>query len=459
VLLVEPPKPYWPLLKDTVMPPIGLACLAAYLRENGIEVSILDCPASGLSWNDLKHRLGQDQPDVVGVSAIACHFEIALRAVRLAKEVLPDVFTVAGGAHFTFSADETLLSCPELDLVVIGEGEVTLFELVRELGKEHPDLSRVNGLAFRRGSSVVRTPPRGLISNIDELPLPAWDLLPMDKYRLAVLGDRVTMTVSSRGCSIGCTFCSEAAFWGNAWRPRSARKVVDEMQLLKDKYGKSIVWFGDDTFNLNRQRNLQFCQELEERGLDMKWSFEGRADLILRDRDLLDRMVDAGLHWVLVGVEFASDDELERHRKKLSIDQIRGAFHVLKKRDIVTQAMFVIGTRGETRQSVIEKVEFAKSLDPDFAIFSPLTPFPGTAIWEEAKRNGWLETTDFSKYDFAHGVMSTGSLSAAEVSELMSECYARFYARPLKILRGVLSPNEFRRGLSTYFLSFFKFGT
>ncbi|MCP8315445.1 MAG: radical SAM protein [archaeon] len=258
------------------------------------------------------------------------------------------------------------------------------------------------------------------------------------------------MLLTSRGCPFNCSFCSERVFWGGIWRGRSAKKIVEEMEIMKSKFRKKFVWFADDTFNIVRKRNEDLCDELIERDLDMEWAFEGRADLILRDQDLLEKMVKSGLFWVLIGVEFFSNSELQAYRKGSKHEDVEHAFKELKKYDVVTQAMFIVGTSKDTRESIKEKLKFAKRLKPFFVIFSPLTPLPGTEVLNEAKENHRIEVQDFSKYDFAHAIMRTETLSSEEVDALILECYNQFYG--ISRLCSLFSLNKHKRGLTRYLL-------
>jgi len=459
VLLVDPPKPRWWLLADTVMPPIGLAYVAGFLRARGIWVRIIDCTALRWDWRRLREAMARLEPDVVGVGGPTCYARRALEVLRMAKEELgPDVLTVAGGPHFTLTAHESLAESPFLDVIVMGEGELTAYELVRAV-EEGRDLRSVRGLALRDGSGrVITTGERPLIKDLDSLPLPAWDLLPMERYRLVAWGKRATMLVSSRGCPFKCSFCSERIFWRGVWRPHGPKRVVDEMELVAKRYGKDLIWFGDDTFNLDRRRNIAICREIIERGLNVAWGIEARADLIVRDKDIIGLMKEAGLFWVLVGVEAATDAELRRLGKGITMAQVREAFRVLRDHDIITQAMFIIGERKDTKASILAKERLAEELDVDFAIFTPLTPFPGTPLYEQALREGWIEVHDWSKYDLAHAIMPTETLSRREVEALMLVCYRRFFLRPLKLLRGLTSRNPYRRAVVAYFLRRMVFG-
>jgi len=450
VLLVDPPKPQWRLLGNAVMPPIGFASLASVLRENDIEVKILDCSANSIDWKELRHKIESEHPDILGSGCATCHYYEAKKVFKIAKQVDPEIITVAGGPHFSLARDYSMDDCMDVDYVVVGEGELTMLEFCREIETRSPDFQRIKGLAFRTDEGPRFSGPRQLIQDLDQLPFPAWDLLPMDKYHIPVWGNKLTMLLTSRGCPFNCSFCSERVFWGGIWRGRSAEKIVEEMEIIKSRFKKRFVWFADDTFNLKRKRNEDFCNELIERNLNMEWSFEGRADLILRDRDLLGKMVRSGLFWVLIGVEFSSRSELQAYGKELEPKDIERAFEELRKYDIVTQAMFIVGTRKDTRESIKEKLNFAKKLKPFFVIFSPLTPLLGTDVYKEANENHWIKVKDFSKYDFAHATMNTETLSVEEVDALILDCYKHFYG--VSRLRDLLSFNKHKRGIIRYLL-------
>lgn len=455
VLLVDPPKEPWWLLGETVMPPLGLLYIASYLKSKDVDVALLDCQALGYSWRDLRSALETIKPSVVGVGGPTCYSYKALEVCRISKEVDPSITTVVGGPHFTFTAEETLAESVHVDFVVRGEGEETMYELVKALLQGGLDVKKIKGLSYRDDLHVRHNPPRPLIRNIDEIPMPDWSLLPMDKYKLVAWGSKAIMTLSSRGCPFKCNFCSEWMFWGGVWRPHSPQRVVNELEHLNKRYGKEVFWFADDTFNVDRGRLIAICREILDRGLNVHWGFEGRADLILRDLDILELMRNSGLFWVLVGVEASTDEELRSYNKGLTIRQVENAFKALKEHDIITQAMFIVGSREDDEASIKSKLKFALKLDPDFVIFTPLTPLPGTQLYEEAVREGWLSTRDYSKFDFAHAVLNTKHLSSRDVDELMIYCYRKFYNRPIKTLKGLLSRNRFRRAINAYFLKFF----
>ncbi|MFQ6058640.1 MAG: B12-binding domain-containing radical SAM protein [Anaerolineae bacterium] len=441
VLLVEPPRKVWELMGNCVAPPLGLAQVAAVLEERGIPVRIVDCNASGLSWAKLEKAIAREEPDLVGASAMTPFFPDAYRVTRIAKRVNPHIVTVLGGPHVTFTPEETLQQCPEVDLIVRGEGEETLVRLVEAL-ERGDDLAGVPGIAFRRHGDIELTPPAPPV-DLNALPLPAYHLLPTERYHFEFLG-RFATVLASRGCPYNCTFCAEWRFWGK-WRPRAPRLVLDEIELLHQEYGRESIWFGDDCFNVNGDHMRAIAEGILERGLDVNWFYQGRADFLVRYRDLLPLMRRAGNRMVQIGIEASTDEERDGFRKHLTTGQIRQAVELLRQNDIVCQGLIIVGTPTDSPRTMEHKVRFAKWLDIDFLVLTVYTPFPGSDVWNEARAQGWLKDFNYARYDMAHPLLPTRHLSRKEVMRWTHWCYADYYLDPIKIARGLTSRNPWKR--------------
>ena len=451
VMLIEPPKRVWELMGECVAPPLGLAQLAAVLEEEGIETYLLDCNASRIGWAGLGKAIAKVGPDIVGATAMTPFFYHALRVARMAKRVAPEIITVLGGPHVTYTPRETLLRHPEVDIVVRGEGELALVQLVRCLERGE-DLSQVRGIAFRRNGQVIQT-PLPLPVDMNALPLPAYHLLPMHRYYFNVLG-RFAVVLASRGCPFRCTFCSEWRFWRAGWRPRHPKAVVDELELLHRRYGRESIWFGDDCFNVDGEYMEAICRGILERGLDIRWYYQGRADFVVKYADLLPLMRRSGNLMVQIGVETSTDEELRDFRKGLTIGVVREAIALLKRHDIVSQGLIIVGTRKDDARSIMHKVAYAKALDLDFPIFTLFTPFPGTDIYEEARAKGWLEVEDYSRYDMAHAVMPTEHLTRKQLTSWYLWCFSSYYLDALKLAKGLLARNEWKRKIWWHMLKY-----
>lgn len=444
VLLVEHPKKLWPLFGNSVAQPTHLACLAAVLEENDIAVDILDCNVLDYEWNEYEDFLKKTSPDIVGVSGLTTYLPLVIKTLRVTKKVNPKIITVVGGTHFTLTPKSSLANYPEIDYVVIGEGEITFLELVESLESGNK-VSNVKGIAYRDGEEIILSPERPLIEDLDTLPMPAYHKLPMDKYHFILWNKRLCNTTSSRGCTFSCTFCTERILWRNCYRARSARKTVDEIELLKNKYGTQIVWFGDDCFNLDRKRTEQIVDELEQRKLGVKVWIESRADTILRDADLIPRWSKAGLFYVLLGLESSSNSDLKYLNKKSTIEIAKRAVALLKQNNIIAHTNFVVGLPSDTKQSIRRTMVFARSIKPDVAVFTPLTPFQGTEIHDEISSLGLIKEKNLANWDFLTPVAETLNLSRRQIQIEILKAYGGFYLDPRLIIETLFSKKPYHR--------------
>jgi anaerobic magnesium-protoporphyrin IX monomethyl ester cyclase len=347
--------------------------------------------------------------------------------------------------------EETLKENPAVDIVARGEGERILVDLVHCL-EDGNKLSDVKGIGFRSNGEVILTEPQTLV-DVNELPLPAYHLLPMGKYYFAVLG-RFATVIASRGCPHRCTFCSEWRFWGGRWRPRDPKMIGEELELLVRKYNMESIWFGDDCFNVSAELIQGICDEIRTRHLDFSWFYQGRADLLVEHQALLPLMRQTGNRMVQIGVEASTEQELKELNKSLTLDKVAEAVELLRKYDIVAQGLIIVGTRSDSADSIIHKVRYMQRLDIDFPVFTMFTPFPGTGIYQEAKANNWLETEDYSSYDMANAVMSTQHLTRNQLTALFRWCYTACYANPLKLVKGLFSKNEWKRRVWRHMLKY-----
>jgi anaerobic magnesium-protoporphyrin IX monomethyl ester cyclase len=451
VLLVEPPKKPWEMMGDFIAPPIGLAQLAAVLEADGVPVEIVDCNASRLSWEDLERVVADRRPTLIGTSVMTTFMPTAARVMQMAKTIDPEIITVVGGPHVTFTTEETLRNHPQIDIVGRGEGERVIKELVAGL-EAGTDLAQVPGIAFRRDAEIVQSPLPEPV-DLDALPMPAYHLLPMQAYYFIVF-EKFCTVLASRGCPFNCVFCAERGFWGPGWRPRDPDIVGEELELLHRKYGRESIWFGDDCFNVDGEHMAQICEEILRRDLKLNWYYQGRADLLIKHQEYLPLMRRAGNLMVQIGIEADSDEKLRSLRKNLTGEQVEEAIRLLRKHGIVCQGMMILGTRQDDANSILRKVEYLKWLDVDFPVFTIYTPYPGTEAYDEARNNGWLETDDYALYDMAYPIISTEHLTRKQIIGLYNRSFASFYTDPAMVLRGLLSSMRWKREIWKYMLRF-----
>ncbi|MCW4014924.1 MAG: B12-binding domain-containing radical SAM protein [Candidatus Bathyarchaeota archaeon] len=461
LLFVEPPKDYWFVMGEYLPPPYGILQLASFIenKHKDVEIQVLDCNAEGLDWNGLEKRMESFNPDMVASSALAtCNTYVSVRTLELAKKVNPDVVTVAGGQHFTVMTEESLKTYPEIDVIVRGEGEQTLAELTQRVSNGHP-FSDVKGVSFRNKGQIIHEPARPLIENLDSLPFPGYKFVEnlVHKYHFTAMAGKKTryaMIEGSRGCPHQCTFCTQWRHWGSKWRIKSPKRIADEFEFCYENYGSRFLWLTDDNYGLGKRAN-ELSDELISRGFsdDIIWFMQVRCDDVVKHADVLPKMRKSGLRWVLLGVESNSSSTLDSFRKETAPEDSKKAVRLLKKSDIFSQGMFIIGQRKDTAQSIENLREFSNELDPDLAIFAILTPFPGTAVYEEAKQNGWIEDWNWANYDMVHAIMPTERLSAKEVQEELYKCYRSFFGSWSRRVGGIFSRKALKRRLYMYMAS------
>ncbi|RLI05488.1 B12-binding domain-containing radical SAM protein [Candidatus Bathyarchaeota archaeon] len=435
VLLVQPPLTPEIELYSTagiVAPPLGLAYLAAVLEKYGYPVEILDAPALEVTFKDLAVELKRRKPDLVGITATTATISNALQTAKVTKEVLPESIVMMGGAHITFTHETLMKENPFVDVGCIGEGEYTLLEFVKTVENEG-NLKNVKGIIFRKDGKILKTEPRPLIENLDDLPFPARHLLPMNRYKAfrkkMILGTILT----SRGCPFNCIFCSSSLLFGKKFRARSPKNVVDEIEQFQETYKTRYVEFVDDTFTFDKKRAEAICKEILDRKLDTQWVCSCRVDLI--NKELMKTLKKAGCIMIYFGVESGVQRVLNILKKGIKIEQAVRVMKWAREVGLETVASFVLGTPGETWEDALQTIKFAKKLDPDYVQFSIATPFPGTELYEIADREGLLLTRDWSQYTVLKPVMRTKELTVEQLQKLIRKAYFSFYLRPKVIFR------------------------
>jgi magnesium-protoporphyrin IX monomethyl ester (oxidative) cyclase len=471
VCLINPPRiqpKAWG--KPNVFPPIALASVAAVL-EKEYAVSIIDAPTEGwenlLELDETKYRVGLSaetiaqriadwKPDVVVLEIpFSGWSKTAFEVASIAKKVNRNIVVVLFGLHPSSRPEDCLLNS-EVDFVVVGEPENTISELVEELEQKKHDFRAIDGLGFRENDKPVLTGKRAAIEDLDSLPFPARHLLPMDVYAQAVkqnplrgeINKQYTIVITSRGCPYNCVFCSNCIVWGKKWRPRSPKNVVDEIEQVVKTFGIEQVDFSDDNMTLDKQRMVEICDLIVERGLRFEWFTPNgiRADTL--DEPLLRKMKAAGCKKIRIapesGVQRVVNDVI---KKNLDLKTVEQAVVLCKRVGIKVGCFFVIGLIGETKADIEETIKFAyklRGLGAGTFIFSIAMPLYGTAFYEQAKMGGFLRE-GFCDYALAatEPLVETPEFSANDLRELCTRAnlvnptFTRY-----KILRAIKNPKK-----------------
>jgi anaerobic magnesium-protoporphyrin IX monomethyl ester cyclase len=452
LLFVEPPRNFWFVMGEYLPPPSALLILAAYVEREtpGIDIDIVDCQADRLDWRGLERYIESAHPSMVLTSGFTTNAYTCAKTCEIAKTVNEDIVTIVGGIHFSFTPDESLQNFPEIDFIVRGEGEQTVVDLLKTLEKKGK-LSEVKGISYRKNDEIIHNPPRPLIEDLDTLPYPAYHLVEdkLKRYHFTMMAGRnirYMILEGARGCEHQCSFCTQWSHWGSRLRTKSARRIADEIEFLHETYGGVFLWLSDDHMNLSAQ-GKQLYEQLRQKPCkeDIMLFFQTRTDDVAHHPDLVGKLREVGTYWIMCGVENDSEETLKEYKKGIKTSDAYATMKILKENDIFSHAMFVIGARRDTHESIERLRQFSIDLAPDIAIYTALTPFPGTVYYETAKNNGWIQDTNYSHYDMAHAIMPTESLTRKDVQEELWRCYQTFYGSLRKNITGVFSKNKLKR--------------
>jgi len=378
--------------------PLGLAYLAANLEQGGHEVSISDAPALDLTSMGICRLVEEKAYDLIGVTMLTPMYIRSIEVVKAIKHAFPGITIVVGGPHPTILPRETLIENKEIDFAVIGEGEVILLNLVDALEKGG-NTDDIPGVAYRKDDTVGINQPPEMITNLDDLPIPARHLLPMDAYHMTKSRSQSehSFTVSvARGCPFNCAFCCR--IFGRRIRHHSVERIIEEIDILVDNYGAREINLEADTLTINKHFITSLCDGIIHSGLskNISWTCESRIDTI--NEDVLKKMKEAGCWQISYGVETGSQRLLDLIHKDISLEQIERSFALTKRIGISIRAFFMLGIPTETRQESLKTISFAKKLDARWSQFTICTPFPGTELYDLVLKEGALKSKSWADY-------------------------------------------------------------
>ena len=454
LLLINPPRDFsitsevpGKINSETnTIPPLGLLYLEAYLHEHSQhEVRIVDCLAEHWHIDDLRQVLTKEAPQVIGVTGHTHDLIDMLMVTKAAKEINPETIVIWGGPHVSDFPVQTM-RYPEVDICIPREGEEALCQVMNALEKRS-DLSAIPGVYFKAKDGVTQfTGERAPIADLDALPFPRRQVLDINKYAYVLGGEATTTTLmTSRGCPYKCTFCNTPGH--NTWRWRSAKSVVDEFEECAN-LGIKDIYVVDDTFNVRQKRTLEICEDIVKRNIKIAWNFRARVNLITPE--MAQAVKNAGCTRVHVGVETGTDAGLDAINKALTTQQVREGLKYLKQAKLTTVCYFMVGCPHEkTREDIQRTIDFALELDPDYALFGVLTPYPQTAVYDEGVSKGLLDPQHWERFlenptqDF-HPQVWTEFFSAQELAQFSEAAFKRFYIRPKQMLRKLMELRSFQ---------------
>ena len=408
LLMTTPPPESSPWGVPAKVPPFGLAYVASALEKAGFTVEVLDNYQLQNTVDKVKQEIKKHGPEIVGISCSSVTYQKCVETAKVVKEVKPSCKVVAGGWHPSF-VPESMLQHPEIDYVVIGEGENSMVELATYITKgcDKSVAAKIPGVASMLNGKMVKSPPKP-IDDIDQIPYPAWHLFPMEIYdrRMDYLSVRpVDVINATRGCPYNCNYCENRRLWGAKCRAFSPLRLVNEIEYMAKDFGSRGIYFIGDNFTINKRQTLEFCKLMKERKLGIKWVCDTRVDLI--SPELLKEMKSAGCETIFFGIQSGSPRILKRLNINLTVDKVVEGFKMCRDEGIQIACSFMLGIPGETVRDMETTYKFAKKLDPDWCTFYVFIGCPDNSLYQEIlqknlydRKEGFLAFAKTSEFDY-----------------------------------------------------------
>ena len=439
LLMTTAPPSNAPWYLGKKLPPLGLAYVAASLEKADYQVQMLDNYLLKKPTDEIQQLLQQLNPDIVGITCGSATYHKCIETAQAIKETLPSCKVVVGGWHASYMP-ETLLQHPEIDYVIIGEGERAMTELATHIttGKSDEALAEIAGLAYRHNETIAKNAPQ-FISNMDEIPFPARHLLPMHLYDRTIefLKAKPADVMSiARGCPYNCGFCETKKLWGNTCRSFSPNRTLDEVNYMIDKFNTKGIYFINDNFTLKKKETIELCELMKKNKLDIEWVCDTRVNLV--SRELLGKMKEAGCKAIWFGVESGSPRILKKINRNITLEETETAFKLCREQEIQIACSFMLGFPDETREDMEATLKFAKKLDPDWCQFNIFIAYPDSSLYQELLQRGNYERLD----DFLLSV-KTEDFNYTSLLEIQKRFFKEVNMTPKSILRRIRREGAF----------------
>ena len=423
-----------------IYPPLGLAYIAAVAREKGFDVKILEANAHDLSYEQVEKEIKEYDPDYVALTATSSMMNEVTKLVKLFPKKAK---VILGGIHASSMPKEVMQDYPQIDYVIRREGEETIVELLQ--GKP---LNEIGGLSYREKNTIIHNQDSQFVEDLDSLPFPARDLLPMEKYfSFEARRSPIDYIVSGRGCPYRCTFCADFITSGRKLRIRSAQSLVKEIQHLVDTYGTQEIDFQDDNFTFYAQRVFEFCDLMIKTGLNKKviWKVANGVRCDKLTLPMLKKMKQAGCYMLSLGIESGNQEILDKMKKAEKLIDIKNAANWCNQVGIETRGLFIFGNLGENKKTMEDTITFAKSLPLDTATFHICIPMPGTEYYNIIKKEGKFLDVGWEGYTaYSDGAFVHGKVTPRLMSTMQKKAYRHFYIRPSFIMKRFFRIRSFK---------------
>ena len=426
-----------------IYPSLGLGYIAAVLEKENHEVKIIDCDAEKIGLSTIIDKFKEYQPNLVGIYVMTWTYREAAEITKNLKLINPKTIVVAGGPGITCLPD-IALKYADFDFGIIGEGELTIVELINAILRNEKDFSKIQGLTFKKGGKVLINEIRPLIDDLNSIPFPARHLMPIKNYYDVFTKRKYfTTIIATRGCPFNCTFCDRKNRMGRNWRMRSPKNIIDEIKEINSKYGIKEFMFFDDNLIADKDWTYKFCDEISKENLKIFWECRARADMLL-DEIFVKKIKQAGCYRIRIGFEAGDNEILKIVKKSITVEQSLQCAKICKKAGIEIFGYFMMGSPYETEKTVQKTLNLALEIDPSFALFSKTILIPGSEMFEWAVEKKYIAADYWEKFMLGKEKNGAPSLNMPRLPENTIDKYIKlankkFYLRPKYILRKILA--------------------
>ena len=449
ILLLQPlvpPKVLWGKFEkaEGFVIPIGLLSVASFLKYKGYEVCIMDSQVERLTEDALTIYIRDNDFDVVGLSTFTNTITYSYFTAKLCKQILPKCKIVLGGVHATILPQRTLEECPEADYIVMGEGEYRMEGLLQYLCGQNKELKDIDGLAYRQGQEIILQPPNQVIENLDELPLPDYGMLKIEKYiphpsQYKMLPNYPI--IIQRGCPYFCAFCSAHVVQGRKVRFKSVDRIIAELRMLKERYGARGIYFQDSTFLIKKDYIKELLNRMIEEKMNLAWACNTRVNTV--DEEILSLMKKAGCWMIDYGIESGNQKSLDLMKKGVTVGQNARAVQLTRAAHIATICSYILCLPGESYEDALNTINLAIKLKSQMALFFLPIPYPGTELEFICQKYGGLQNNikweDYGSLNFSHLAYVNPLIGKERMKELLDLANRKYYANPMIIIRNILS--------------------
>jgi len=418
-----------------VMSPVTMVTMATMLKNEGHNLRVIDAGVDVNDFEQLLLEVQKIQPEIIIINTSTTTIEDDMYTSKFLKEnYKSDIKTIFFGIHVSVLYESVLTSNNLIDFCIIGEPEMTIKELVKSLST-NSDYTAIKGLAYLSNNNIVKTEDRPMMPDLDVLPLPDWSFINTDNYRMPFTNDKFLLVNTNRGCPYRCKFCNAYVYYGRVHRHHSVSYIIEELKQNVEKFGVRNFMIWAEEFILDKKFVKELSQAIIDEKLNIKWVCNSRVDAV--DEEVLTAVHEAGCWNIAYGIESGVQKILDSINKETTLEAIKNAVKIGKKVGLNVTGHVIIGFPEDTLETMATTEKFINSLPLDFVQYYCAMPYPGTELYDKAKKEGWINTTDWSKWEHNYSVLDYPHLKAKDIMKTRTKFFRNYYLKPKTVIKTI----------------------